>query len=51
LRDGINAGLTFGQARSKADDTVGYALQDLGFAVPGIPNVAFVVEAAENRLC
>jgi hypothetical protein len=51
MREGIEAGESFGSARSRAHDAVGYGAQEMGVAVPGIPNVVFLVEAAEHQLC
>ena len=54
MRTGLADGLTFGQARHKADQAVGYAAQQLG--IDGdmgltLPDGMFLVEAAENQLC
>ena len=54
MRAGLADGLTFGQARHKADQAVGYAAQQLG--IDGgmgltLPDGIFLVEAAENQLC
>lgn len=50
MRSGVSSGLSFGSARSRADDVVAKAINELGVS-PGIPNVVFLVEAAEHQLC
>ncbi len=54
MRAGVAEGLTFGEARHKADQAVGYAAQGLG--IDGgmglsLADGMFLVEAAENQLC
>ena len=54
MRAGVAEGLTFGKARHKADQAVGYAAQELG--IDGgmglsLADGMFLVEAAENQLC
>lgn len=49
---GISSGLSFGRARSNADQAVANLLGGpFGVVVPGIPNVTAVVSAAEDQLC
>ena len=50
MRSGVSSGLSFGSARSKADDAVAKAIDEMG-VLQGIPNVVFLVEAAEHQLC
>ncbi|ADT99858.1 DUF732 domain-containing protein [Mycolicibacterium gilvum] len=50
IRDGVNSGLSFGSARAKADEAVGWAQQDMGLSM-SMPDGMFLVEAAEHQLC
>lgn len=50
IRDGVNAGLSFGSARAQADKAVGWAQHDMGLSL-SMADGMFLVEAAEHQLC
>ena len=50
IRDGVNSGLSFGSARAKADEAVGWAQQNMSLSL-SMPDGMFLVEAAEHQLC
>ncbi len=50
IRAGVNSGLSFGLARSQADDAVGVAQNQMGLSM-SMPDGMFLVEAAEHQLC
>ncbi|OBF92363.1 hypothetical protein A5790_14570 [Mycobacterium sp. 852002-51152_SCH6134967] len=50
IRDGLNAGLSFGSARANADRAVGRAQNEMGLSL-SMPDGMFLVEAAEHQLC
>lgn len=50
IRDGVNAGLSFGSARANADRAVGRAQNQMGLSL-SMPDGMFLVEAAEGQLC
>ncbi|MBX7451913.1 DUF732 domain-containing protein [Mycolicibacterium sp. 3033] len=50
IREGVNSGLSFGSARAKTDEAVGWAQQDMGRSL-SMPDGMFLVEAAEHQLC
>lgn len=50
IRDGVNAGLSFGSARAQADKAVGWAQRDMGQSL-SMADGMFLVEAAEHQLC
>lgn len=50
LRDGVESGLTFGEARHQADQAVGWASYERGLGLTQADGM-FLVEAAEDQLC